>query len=55
MPEDTNSTPAPEEIVNLDRPAKPVRRRFKLQKPSESDLKLLKILPGYGVFDAVLG
>ena len=55
MPEDTNSTPAPEEIVNLDRPAKPVRRRFKLQKPSESDLKLLKILLGYGVFVAAVG
>ncbi len=55
MPEDTNSTPAPEEIVILDRPAKPAKRGFKLNRPAEGELKLLRLLLSYGVFVAAAG
>ncbi|MCR5782996.1 MAG: hypothetical protein K6G90_09725 [Clostridia bacterium] len=55
MPENRNSMPAQEEIVNLDRPAKPPKRDLKLQKPAEGSLKLLRLLISYGVFVAAVG
>ena len=55
MPENRNSMPAQEEIVNLDRPAKPPKRDLKLQRPAEGSLKLLRLLISYGVFVAAVG